>query len=125
MSWHQAAAHTNLEQPSLSLIKVICYPDCHRFQTQATRWGCDHEKTARESYLRRAQDHHLNFTVSESGLIINPKYPYLGATPDGCINCDCCEYGSSALIHAKHRHFFKLMRNHLFALRPRQKAHTF
>lgn len=24
---------------------------------------------------------------------INPDYPYIGATPDGIINCDCCSDG--------------------------------
>ena len=89
----KAAAHTKLAQPSLSLIKVISYPECHKFTTQATKWGCEHERTAREAYIRKAQEHHLNLTVSDSGLIIHSQYPYLGATPDGFIKCDCCGQG--------------------------------
>ena len=89
----KAAACTNLAQPSLSLIKTICYPECHKFHTQATEWGCEHEKTAREAYLRKEKDFHLNLVRSESGLVVHPQYSYLGASPDGCINCECCGRG--------------------------------
>ena len=33
------------------------------------------------------------FIYSHAGLVINPLYPYLGATPDGFVYCDCCGYG--------------------------------
>ena len=32
---------------------------------------------------------HKNFTVKNSGLCINSKFHYLGASPDGITNCDC------------------------------------
>jgi len=32
---------------------------------------------------------HLN----ESGLFLNPKWPYLGASPDGIVTCRCCTQG--------------------------------
>jgi len=31
--------------------------------------------------------------VTESGLVINSNIPYMGATPDGIINCNCCGKG--------------------------------
>ena len=37
--------------------------------------------------------HHTNFTVSSSGLVLNPKWPHLGASPDGIVNCSCCGRG--------------------------------
>ena len=42
----KAAAHTDLSQPSQSLINSVCYPERYKFSSKATRWGCDHEKTA-------------------------------------------------------------------------------
>ena len=36
---------------------------------------------------------HSCFTFSESGLVINPSYPHLGATPDGIVQCMCCGKG--------------------------------
>ena len=28
--------------------------------------------------------------MSDSGLVINPEWPYIGASPDGLVKCDCC-----------------------------------
>jgi len=36
------------------------------------------------------EKNHTNFKIESSGLHINPKYPYFGASPDGITNCDCC-----------------------------------
>ena len=60
----KAAVHTDLSQPSRSLIKSICYPESLKFSSKATRWGCDHKKTARDAYFERIQDR---------GLVINPS----------------------------------------------------
>lgn len=40
--------------------------------------------------LRKGHD---NFKLNDSGLHIHPEYPYLGATPDGLVECDCCGKG--------------------------------
>ena len=85
----KAAAHTDLSQPSQSLLKSICYPESYKFSSKATRWGCDHEKTARRAYFHRVAQH-LNFTISDRGLVI---HPHLGASPDGYVKCYCCGCG--------------------------------
>ena len=36
---------------------------------------------------------HTGFNVHDSGLIINPELPFLGATPDGNVSCACCGKG--------------------------------
>ena len=36
---------------------------------------------------------HVDFEVHNCGLIIDPAYPYLGASPDGIVNCKCCGRG--------------------------------
>jgi hypothetical protein len=36
---------------------------------------------------------HMNFHLSSCGLFTNPRFPYLGASPDGVITCDCCGTG--------------------------------
>ncbi len=38
-------------------------------------------------------ENHRDFSVSDSGLMINPKWPFLGASPDGVVNCYCCNRG--------------------------------
>ncbi|XP_065894857.1 uncharacterized protein [Dysidea avara] len=34
---------------------------------------------------------HENFMVIQCGLILDPEFPFLGATPDGLVYCKCCE----------------------------------
>lgn len=36
---------------------------------------------------------HENFQIFDSGLLINRDFPYLGASPDGIVSCDCCGIG--------------------------------
>ena len=37
---------------------------------------------------------HTNFTIRDSGLVINPLWPFIGASPDGVISCTCCGQGT-------------------------------
>jgi len=75
--------------PGNPLIKSICYPDVFSFTTAATKWGCKHEKVTREMYLSASKLNHSELSVTDSGLVINPKWPYIGASPDGIISCSC------------------------------------
>ena len=47
----KSVCHTNIANPSQSLIKGICYPEAYSFTSKATSWGCKHEKEAREIYV--------------------------------------------------------------------------
>lgn len=90
----RAVCHTNPSDPSQSLIKSICYPEAFHFTSKATEWGCSHEKQAREMYEKVSKTQHQNFTVEDNGLFINPKWPYIGASPDGTVYCQCCGKGA-------------------------------
>lgn len=57
------------------------------------RWGCDHERTAREAYFKVTASKHSSFSINDAGLFINPDTPFIGATPDGLVHCDCCGDG--------------------------------
>lgn len=87
----KAACRTSTSTPSESLIKKICYTSS--IQTLATKYGCDHEKEAVQSYSNLMSSSHVNFNSSDSGLHLNPQYPFLGASPDGHVSCDCCGSG--------------------------------
>ncbi|XP_078685530.1 uncharacterized protein LOC144918543 [Branchiostoma floridae x Branchiostoma belcheri] len=69
------AVRTSPANPSVSLIKRICYPQAYKFSTAATRWGCQHEKTAISSYKEMQLKHHGSFSVEESSLHIHQEYP--------------------------------------------------
>ena len=58
------------------------------------RWGCTHEKSAIDAYTQNTTSRHQNFTVSEVGLFLNETTPFIGASPDGLIECTCCEKGT-------------------------------
>ena len=89
----KAVCRTNPALPSQSLIKSICYPEALRFTTSATCWGCEHEKSARDFYKKTLQEKHDDFSVADSGLVLNPDWPFLGASPDGTVSCACCGKG--------------------------------
>ena len=42
----KAACRTDINHPSQSLIKSICYPEAFSFTSKQTDWGCKHEKQA-------------------------------------------------------------------------------
>ncbi|PFX12884.1 Retrovirus-related Pol polyprotein [Stylophora pistillata] len=96
-SYFHRACHTNPESPSVSLIKEVCYGS--QFKSNATKWGCENEKKALNDYTKAMKENHQEFTVKDSGFVINPDYPFLGATPDamssstchgkGCVEIEC------------------------------------
>ena len=56
----------------------------------ATDWGIEHENAAKECYFSMFSSSLENLTIRDSSLIINPNYPYLGASPDAILECKCC-----------------------------------
>ena len=92
-SKYKMACHTDPANPSQSLIMKICYPETKKFSTEATKWGCKQETTAREFYVNKVRDDHDDFAVADSGLFICKQHAFVGATPDGLVHCKCCGDG--------------------------------
>ncbi len=86
----RACVHTDVSNPAPSLIKSVCYPDVYKFTSQATKWGCDHEKLAIKMYESIQKQKHTNFAIKNTGLHISLSHPYIGASPDGITLCQCC-----------------------------------
>ena len=64
----KAVCQTRIEMPSQSLTyQDICYPEAFSFTSKATSWGCQHEKQARDIYVKVSKRHHDHF----SGLVIS------------------------------------------------------
>ena len=89
----KAVCHTNVAKPSQSLIQSICYPEEFSFFSKQTKWGCEHEKSARDIYYKINATKHHNVQILNSGLVINPQWPFIGASPDGVVECGCCGKG--------------------------------
>ena len=110
----KAAVHTDVTQPSQSLIKQICYPESRGGTSEAQEWGLKNEKTARDTYCSSVKKKHLNFTMSSSGLVVHPEHPHLGASPDGVVSCDCCGLGVLEIkcpFSCKNKSFTEASRN--------------
>ncbi len=126
MLWHEQRAgritaskahqvmHTNLENPSKSLIKSISNPTFKQLNVPAILWGKEHEDDALETYKTiitregneniifpsgsiikgdEIQQLHVDPVVSRAGLRISQEEPWLGVSPDGYISCTCCGQG--------------------------------
>ncbi|XP_061190608.1 uncharacterized protein LOC133198543 [Saccostrea echinata] len=84
--------HTNVQRPSVSLIKRIMqyFPN---IDTPAIKWGKSNEETALKEYTELMLQHNEAFSTRQSGLVLNPDYPTLGASPDAVTDCPCCGKG--------------------------------
>ena len=85
--------NTNTGYSGQFLIKSICYPKAFCFTIATTKWGCKHEKQAREIYLSANKFKDNDLSIADSGLVINPQWPFIGTLPDGIISCTCCGTG--------------------------------
>ncbi|XP_041349329.1 uncharacterized protein LOC121368656 [Gigantopelta aegis] len=86
----KTACCTDPASPAQSLIKSVCYPESYKFSTKATQWGCQHEKYALDIFMDKMKPLHENFRIEDVGFFINPDVPFIGASPDGVVTCDCC-----------------------------------
>ncbi|VDI46419.1 Hypothetical predicted protein [Mytilus galloprovincialis] len=58
----------------------------NKFQELALDWGRRKESKARNLY-QTAHGLKRNKCITETGLVVNPKYPCIGCSPDGVITC--------------------------------------
>jgi len=78
----------NLNSPAVSTVKSIMqYYD--KITTKEMKYGRDSEPKAFDKYYQTMKAEHSNFTLKNTGLHINHKFPYIGASPDGITSCDC------------------------------------
>lgn len=65
--------------------------------SNALDWGRKHEKTALSEYKKVMKSKGCKVSVEQSGLVIHKKYVFLGASPDGVVNCN----GENGLLEVK------------------------
>lgn len=62
----------------------------------ALKWGRENEDKARSEYVLTVDAKHQNtLVVDDCGLVVDPQFSCLGASPDGLVTCDC--HNSSVL----------------------------
>ena len=100
-----AVKRASLDPPPTSLVKQLMERSTISSHVPALRWGIDNEDVARQTYIETVSNNHQ---CTAAGLHVNPSYPHLGATPDGVLNCDCCDKGflrlSALTNRKKHPH---------------------
>ena len=80
------------EKPAMTTIRSVCYPE-NKKPNEAMAWGIQKESQAVHDYTEHSKLEHVSLRVQESGFVINPDIPYMGASPDGVVSCDCCGKG--------------------------------
>ena len=76
----RATVHTDANNPSKSLIKRICYPEACKFVSTATAWGCQQEVDGIQDFLDGFFLEHSDVKFESCGLVVNPKYLFMGAS---------------------------------------------
>ena len=64
---------------------------------QACEYGKKNEVNAKEAYVKKLTHQGVSVHVHDCGLIINPNFPFLGASPDGKV----CKDGVCGIIEVK------------------------
>ena len=57
--------------------------------TKQMQYGCAMESSARDWYFATQKQQHVNLSVRGTGFHVQIDYPFLGASPDGIVSCDC------------------------------------
>lgn len=55
--------------------------------------GKAQEPLARAAYISEEGIKHTGLVVKECGIFLSNSHPYLGASPDGVVECECCGKG--------------------------------
>ena len=79
----------NVKGEITSYVKQIMnyYPKAH---SPAINWGVYNEAGTISDFLKSQRAFHKNMKVRDCGFYICVQYPYLGASPDAIVTCDCC-----------------------------------
>ncbi|XP_022236830.1 uncharacterized protein LOC111084400, partial [Limulus polyphemus] len=81
--------------PADNLVKrIVGYSTYNLSSKNSVKWGIDHEEECRNAYVQHQQSTHTSFTCVPSGFVIDTNHPFLGASPDGIVSCQCCGKGT-------------------------------
>lgn len=65
-----------------------------KITSKALMYGINMEEEARTAYVKEVnRQKHNNINVSSSGLFVLSGMSYIGASPDGLVDCTCCGQG--------------------------------
>ncbi|VDI40629.1 Hypothetical predicted protein [Mytilus galloprovincialis] len=76
--------------PDVLVKRIVGYSSYDLSKKTAVKWGIDHEEECKQAYITNQSTQHLDSECNLSGFTINSQHPFLGASPDGITNCQCC-----------------------------------
>lgn len=77
------------------LVASIIFQDTNLDHITAIKWGRSKEETALKQFYAVEATKHIDFTFEKVGLCLDLNRAYIGASPDGIMNCKC--HGKSAI----------------------------
>ncbi|CAG2228707.1 unnamed protein product [Mytilus edulis] len=80
------------EKNNSVVAKIFNYKSAPAY-VKSLKWGRERELPAIKEYEKNAKGKHKDFNVQSTGLHICKENPWLAATPDSLIICDCCGLG--------------------------------
>ena len=86
------ACHTSITSPFQSLVNQILTVGSN-VDSAAIVWGIQSEEVAVQEFQQNLFPNHTSFEIKFTGLHGNPKFPHMGASPDGLVSCECCVEG--------------------------------
>lgn len=60
----------------------------------ALKYGREMKGEARTAYVKAQRSTHRKLVVTEGGLFLHHEHMYVGASPDGLVQCNCCGKGA-------------------------------
>ncbi|XP_036002672.1 uncharacterized protein LOC118565784 [Fundulus heteroclitus] len=91
---HDVLVRQPTTNPDTLVKRIVGYKVYDLSKSAAVKWGTETEDECRQAYSLHQKAGHINFTCRLSGFVIDPNHPFLGASPDGAVNCDCCGNGT-------------------------------
>jgi hypothetical protein len=81
---------TSLDKPSQSAVLGITTLGSPSYLGPAVQHGNKYEQTAIDAAVSHMRKSHINVNYSKTGLTISSEIPYICASPDFLLSCDCC-----------------------------------
>ena len=97
-------AHIRSQGSCVSLLNRICERQTvlrGKMCPAAIQWGRDHEGLAIDLLMKEFSETHEQARFRPSGLVVNRELPFLGASPDGIVTCECPHCPSERIVEVK------------------------
>ena len=121
---------TDLDNPSITLIKKCCYPFDNLFMSYWMKRGLRLEPRVRRLYLSKLSSGNQDVRIMPCGFMLSLVAPWIGASPDIVVFCSCCGRGlaeikcpkfvNDRVDYVRPEHLYQIQ-TQLFCIGPKYK----